>query len=82
MNKSHAHDGRLSPRVPSFRSPRLGHPIGDEAHTELEHLPADVALRYTGREAPGIGDLKLFEPKTMCPFIAVRDREEREPGLV
>jgi hypothetical protein len=28
-----------------------------------------------------IGDLKLFEPKTMCPFIAVRDREERWPGL-
>jgi hypothetical protein len=24
-----------------------------------------------------IGDLKLFEPKTMCPFMAVRDREER-----
>jgi hypothetical protein len=24
-----------------------------------------------------IGDLKLFEPKTMCPIIAVRDREER-----
>ncbi len=22
------------------------------------------------------GDLKLFEPKTMCPRIAVRDREE------
>jgi hypothetical protein len=30
-----------------------------------------------------IGDLKLFEPKAMCPFIAVRDREERQlgPGL-
>jgi hypothetical protein len=24
-----------------------------------------------------IGDLKLFESKTMCPLIAVRDREER-----
>jgi hypothetical protein len=24
-----------------------------------------------------LGDLKLFEPKTMCLFIAVRDREER-----
>jgi hypothetical protein len=23
------------------------------------------------------GDLKLFEPKAMCPLIAVRDREER-----
>jgi len=22
-------------------------------------------------------DLKLFEPKTRCPFFAVRDREER-----
>jgi hypothetical protein len=25
---------------------------------------------------------KWFEPKTMCPLIAVRDREERWPGLV
>jgi hypothetical protein len=24
-----------------------------------------------------LGDLKLFEPKTMCPIIAVREREER-----
>jgi hypothetical protein len=24
-----------------------------------------------------LGDLKLFEPKTWCPFLAVRDREER-----
>jgi hypothetical protein len=24
-----------------------------------------------------IGDLKLFEPKTMCPIIAVREREKR-----
>jgi hypothetical protein len=24
-----------------------------------------------------LGDLKLFEPRTRCPFIAVRDREER-----
>jgi hypothetical protein len=23
------------------------------------------------------GDLKWFEPKTICPLIAVRDREER-----
>jgi hypothetical protein len=30
----------------------------------------------------GIGDLKLFEPKTRCLFLAVRDREERQPGLV
>ena len=29
------------------------------------------------------GDLKLFEPKTICPIIAVRDREGAlaEPGL-
>jgi hypothetical protein len=27
-------------------------------------------------------DLKLFKPKTRCPFLAVRDREERWPGLV
>jgi hypothetical protein len=26
--------------------------------------------------------LKLFEPKTICPFLAVRDREARWPGLV
>ena len=25
----------------------------------------------------GIGDLKLFEPKTMCPIMAVRDRKGR-----
>jgi len=24
-----------------------------------------------------VGDLKLFEPKTMCPLMAVRDREGR-----
>jgi len=24
-----------------------------------------------------VGDLKLFEPKTMCPIIAVRDHEGR-----
>jgi hypothetical protein len=23
------------------------------------------------------GDLKWFEPKTMCPIVSVRDREER-----
>jgi hypothetical protein len=28
------------------------------------------------------GDLKLFEPTTMGPLIAVRDREERRLGLV
>jgi hypothetical protein len=27
-----------------------------------------------------IGDLKLFEPKTMCPLIAVRDRLEAAGG--
>jgi hypothetical protein len=26
---------------------------------------------------PIVGDLKLFEPKTWCSFLAVRDREER-----
>jgi hypothetical protein len=31
-------------------------------------------------DVPRIGDLKLFEPKTMRPLIAVCDREEREPG--
>ena len=39
------------------------------------------ALPATGWSAQGsdarFGDLKLFEPKTMCPLIAVRDREER-----
>jgi len=29
-----------------------------------------------------VGDLKLSEPKTICPFLAVRDREARWPGLV
>jgi len=37
----------------------------------------------TPRPGPGyseddrVGDLKLFEPKTTCPLIAVRDREKR-----
>jgi hypothetical protein len=31
--------------------------------------------RNVGRDR--VGDLKLFEPKTMRPLIAVRDREER-----
>jgi hypothetical protein len=29
------------------------------------------------RKSRLIGDLKLFEPKTMCPTIAVRDRQGR-----
>jgi hypothetical protein len=37
-----------------------------------------VRNTYTyGPRARRVGDLKLFEPKTMCPFLAVRDREER-----
>jgi hypothetical protein len=32
---------------------------------------------FRGHSSYAIGDLKLFEPKTMCPFIAVRDRGER-----
>jgi len=27
-----------------------------------------------------VGDLKLFAPKTICPYIAVDDREKRSPG--
>ena len=38
-----------------------------------------VRARPTGTNAgrDRVGDLKLFEPKTMCPLTAVRDREER-----
>jgi hypothetical protein len=36
----------------------------------MAHLTALLAI-HTRQ------DLKLFEPKTMCPIMAVRDREER-----
>jgi hypothetical protein len=42
---------------------------GESAHHPDESRQLDHKQR--------IGDLKLFEPKTMCPIIAVRDREER-----
>jgi hypothetical protein len=38
---------------------------------------ADEHADKTAASEQRIGDLKLFEPKTMCPLIAVRDREER-----
>jgi hypothetical protein len=31
----------------------------------------------SSEQADRVGDLKLFEPKTICPLIAMRDREER-----
>jgi hypothetical protein len=38
---------------------------------------ADEHADKTAASKQRIGDLKLFEPKTMCPLIAVRDREKR-----
>ena len=37
--------------------------------------PPTVSISLSPRRI--VGDLKLFEPKTTCPFIAVRDRGER-----
>ena len=42
--------------------------------------PATHTNPRSGRnndDVGSIGDLKLFEPKTTCPFIAVRDCGER-----
>lgn len=50
--------------------------IGD-ATPELGHLPENEVSRGPSVEAQIFGDLKLFEPKTKCPLITVRDREER-----
>jgi hypothetical protein len=44
---------------------------------EPDVLCTEPYLPDRARKPLVIGDLKLFEPKTMCPFIAVRDREER-----
>jgi len=35
-----------------------------------------ISASLDNRKIFGI-DLKLFEPKTRCPFLAARDREER-----
>jgi hypothetical protein len=44
---------------------------------------APLAHDEPGIDRPRVfGDLKLFEPKTRCRFIAVRDCGERSPGLV
>jgi hypothetical protein len=44
---------------------------------ELDDLHATIgAVKLLVRRVR-FGDLKLFEPKTMCPTISVRDRKER-----
>ena len=53
----------------------LRHALGASS-AQLDNLCADVALQIAVHHAYRIG-LKLFEPKTMCPLIAVRDCEER-----
>jgi len=59
----------LIPR--SRRSQNRGRP-------DLVHLCAVVIQVELSRSRVGtIGDLKLFELKTRCQFLAVRDREER-----
>jgi hypothetical protein len=53
----------------------LSHQRGPRARSGLsERLPAPHRTRL---DEYRFGDLKLFEPKTMCPIIAVRDREGR-----
>jgi hypothetical protein len=44
---------------------------------ELDDMNAAITAGRSSWRALIFGDLKLFEPKTMCPFLAVRDREER-----
>jgi hypothetical protein len=43
--------------------------LADMGERVRDHLLIDDSDRF--------GDLKLLEPKTMWPLIAVRDREER-----
>ena len=44
---------------------------------EPENMDAGHTVCQRGSRQQIFGDLKLFEPKTTCPLIAVRDREER-----
>jgi hypothetical protein len=48
-----------------MRGPRIG--------SSVLHDRYKLANSSTNR----FGDLELFEPKAICPSIAVRDREER-----
>jgi hypothetical protein len=60
---------------PGSQESRLHLPV--EVVPELDDLvPARLPVTCAGYERR-FGDLKLFEPKTMCPIIAVRDREGR-----
>ena len=47
------------------------------AGAELGDLRDLVSPSLTVHPVFLFGDLKLFEPKTMCPIIAVRNREGR-----
>ena len=66
------------PCVPhlSFSQDRTGRELElrDRARRTGQSEYADRRGQHTSR-LRRVGDLKLFEPKTMCPFIAVRDRE-------
>ena len=63
----------------------LGHWLTDRPRRPVPALPlqsAEQGIRFRlmttrpkSATAPKIGDLKLFELKTICPIIAVRDRE-------
>jgi hypothetical protein len=48
--------------------------MSDSARTGCS-VPPNHGRLATG-EKRLFGDLKLFEPKTVCPLIAVRNREE------
>jgi hypothetical protein len=59
--------------IPEPKEPQLGR---DRARTGCSAPLSRPRLCVNRQRIVGI-DLKLFEPKTMCPIIAVREREER-----
>ena len=52
-------------------------PVGPLPRSELGDMHATESAADMLFCPLVFGDLKLFEPKTTCPIIAVRDREER-----
>jgi hypothetical protein len=50
---------------------------GDPPTPLTDNLYATAQATGIAIKSSRVGDLKLFEPKTMRPIIAVRDREGR-----
>jgi hypothetical protein len=50
------------------------------ARTIIESFSRTESALSRHRNNADIGDLKLFEPKAMCPVVAVRDCEGRRLG--